>query len=373
MGHTATSGNYQVLSPTPGHGNAGPDTPAGLIDEHLIKAVVSSIPCIFYECSSDLVVTTASANTYELIGIRSENILGKKAFWLERLSAQDRTRLMARIEHPPATEFTSEINKLTNDSGLPVWVAHSFRRVSRDLGWIIRGCIVPLPTNFNATGLDEGVISQFVHKIGNHYQLMNFLIGSLQRSGMNTDELEALQQTVDRAVEFTRAFSHYTQTIAAISKVDLCELIRSAARAMAPAFFEKSIAFRDILEPSMSGVSVDGDGLLLEFALHAVLQNALEAAKNGDTVVLSGSIQDFCRRRVACVAIVDTGCGIEKELQEKATEPFISSKRDRDGLGLSTAVRIIEMHGGSLKIASSLGQGTKVEILLPISNEAGSD
>jgi len=41
--------------------------------------VAAFMPCIVYECSSDLVVTATSPNTFELIGIRQENIVGKRA------------------------------------------------------------------------------------------------------------------------------------------------------------------------------------------------------------------------------------------------------------------------------------------------------
>ena len=360
----------QVQSPTAIYGKRLSDLPADQSPD-----TAGSMPCIIYECGPDLIVTAISPHAFELIGIRSENIVGKKTFWEERLTAQDRAQLMARIEQLDSTHFASEVHKITDDKGLPVWVAHSLQKRKSGHPSRILGCIVPLPTDLGATALDTGIISQFIHKIGNHYQLMNFLIGSLQRSGTNAGEIEALQQTVDRAVEFTRAFSHYSQPSTGLSKVDICELLRSAARAIAPAFSEKNIAFRDFVEPSVSGVFVDGDGFLLELALRALLQNALEAAKSGDSVVLSGSrdINDSYRRQVACISIVDTGCGMEEELLEKAAEPFISSKRDREGLGLSTAVRIIEMHGGILKVASSAGQGTKIEILLPIRKEAGSD
>src|SRR5688500_19683450 len=47
-----------------------------------------------------------------------------------------------------------------------VWVSHCFRKVSTDTATVIRGCMIPLPMDFHAKGIDSGVISQFVHKIG---------------------------------------------------------------------------------------------------------------------------------------------------------------------------------------------------------------
>lgn len=341
-------------------------------DDFLMKAA-GSMPCIFYECTLDLTITAISPNIFQLIGIRSDDTLGKKAFWQERLTPPDRCRLLARIDQLESTAFASEIHKITDDRGLPVWVANSFRKASNGYDLRIRGCIVPLPAGFGATAVDNTVISQFVHKIGNHFQLMNFVIGSLQRSGMNAAEIETLQQTVDRAVEFTRGFSHYVQSISGFAKVELCELLRTVIASMAPVFREREISLTDLVAP-LDGVFLNGDGFLLDLAFRAVLQNALDATKNGDLVVLSGRTDGnrVDGRSVARIGIVDTGSGIDRELLGNATEPFVSSKRDGDGLGLSTAVRIVEMHGGVLKISSKPGEGTEVEILLPINHEAQS-
>jgi signal transduction histidine kinase len=41
-------------------------------------------------------------------------------------------------------------------------------------------------------------------------------------------------------------------------------------------------------------------------------------------------------------------------------------KRDRDGLGLSSAVRIFEIHGGAVNISSVPGRGSEVQVLFPI-------
>jgi len=339
----------------------------GTVNAELIKAA-GLMPCILYECASDLVVVNTSPNTFELIGIRSENIVGKKTLWEDRLDAEDRDRLMARFSQLGWTDVASEAHKIIDDGGLPVWVAHSFRKVNTGHNTTIHGCIIPLSDTRRATGVEHTTISQFVHKIGNYYQLMNLLIGSLQRMGANANELESLQQTVDRAVEFIQAFSHYTQPLAGVTPIDLGDLLDSATKSIVPAFLEKNVAVIDSIEPSLRSAIIAGDGHLLEIAFTSVLQNAFEATKSGDQIVISGrsDMEGLTGRSSARIVIRDTGCGIEKGSLGRVTEPFVSTKRDRDGLGLSTAVRIVEMHGGALQISSIAGRGTQVEFLLPI-------
>ena len=338
------------------------------IEDGKAAKAAAFMPCMLYECSSELVVTAASPNTFELIGIRPENIIGKRVLWEERLFAADRARLVARLNQLKWEELASETHKITDDRGLPVWVAHSFGKTKTSQGAKIHGCMLPLTGDCRATSLDDSIIGQFVHKIGNHFQLMNLLIGSLKRTGTNTDEIESLQQTIDKAVEFTRSFSRFSQSLTSSSIVDLGEILGSVMKSMAPLFFEKNVAVKDMVEQSLHGATICGDAFLLEFAFGSLLHNALEATRSGDQIVVSGRSATVGGEGepIARIAVADTGCGIEDAALAKVAEPFFSLKRDRDGLGLSSAIRIFEMHGGAVNISSTLGQGTDVEVVLPV-------
>jgi signal transduction histidine kinase len=68
--------------------------------------------------------------------------------------------------------------------------------------------------------------------------------------------------------------------------------------------------------------------------------------------------------------IEDMGCGIDTDDLSRAVVPFFTSCREKDGLGLSMAVRIIEQHGGLLNVTSAKGQGTAVYITLPVKRAA---
>lgn len=67
----------------------------------------------------------------------------------------------------------------------------------------------------------------------------------------------------------------------------------------------------------------------------------------------------------ALLEIEDTGPGISSEVQELIFEPFFTTKRDGTGLGLATAQRIVEQHGGAIKAMSRSGQGTCFRVTLP--------
>jgi two-component system sensor histidine kinase PilS (NtrC family) len=62
------------------------------------------------------------------------------------------------------------------------------------------------------------------------------------------------------------------------------------------------------------------------------------------------------------IAVRDTGCGIPQEIRERMFEPFFTSKRRGSGLGLATVHRIVESHGATLQIESSVGVGSTFTI-----------
>ena len=333
-----------------------------------LEEYLACVPAIIYQCATDLTVMTVSRNSAELIGVRPEKLLGNRILWDERLFVDDRQGLVSRIDRLSEGEVVTETHRIIDDRGLPVWVSHSVRKLTNETDAALRGCIIPLPTSFHSKGLDSGVIAEFVHKIGNHFQLINLLIGSLKRGVKPINECETLQETVDRAIEFTQAFMHYSQSPTGLSEVDLGELLRAVIHSNAPFFVERKVMFKDLIQESLNGALINADPVLLDLAFRAILQNALDAASSGDQVVISGKQYPTCLagKPVARISIADSGYGMENDFLEKATSPFFTSKPDRDGLGLSMAVRIVESHGGRLLISSNKSHGTEVEITLPI-------
>ncbi len=65
------------------------------------------------------------------------------------------------------------------------------------------------------------------------------------------------------------------------------------------------------------------------------------------------------------IRISDTGCGIEEDDYNKVFEPFYTTKERGTGLGLAIVNRIVESHGGKIKVESELKKGTSCILLLP--------
>lgn len=114
----------------------------------------------------------------------------------------------------------------------------------------------------------------------------------------------------------------------------------------------------------------------LELAILNLAVNARDAMTDGgrltlevDVVSASGEAGE---RQYVRLSISDTGQGMSKDVLQKATEPFFSTK----GVGKGTGLGLSMVHGlaiqldGTLRLSSSPGKGTRAEIWLPTSGTA---
>jgi PAS domain S-box-containing protein len=71
----------------------------------------------------------------------------------------------------------------------------------------------------------------------------------------------------------------------------------------------------------------------------------------------------------ARISITDRGQGMDERTRTRIFEPFFTTKKKGTGLGLAIAKQIVEQHGGSIRVESAPGQGTRFTIDLPLSPE----
>ncbi|MEE2754388.1 MAG: ATP-binding protein [Candidatus Latescibacterota bacterium] len=65
-------------------------------------------------------------------------------------------------------------------------------------------------------------------------------------------------------------------------------------------------------------------------------------------------------------SVADSGMGMNEEIRSKLFRPFFTTKEDGNGLGLATAKKIIEAHGGAMLVESDLGKGTRFDVIVPL-------
>lgn len=101
--------------------------------------------------------------------------------------------------------------------------------------------------------------------------------------------------------------------------------------------------------------------LLLAIVDH-LLRNAREAARTGDTVLVT-----LAQTPTALtLGVADSGPGMNAAELARATDLFYSTKPGHAGLGLALAREIVERSGGELLLRSEAGSGTEVSVRVPV-------
>jgi signal transduction histidine kinase len=124
---------------------------------------------------------------------------------------------------------------------------------------------------------------------------------------------------------------------------------------------EAGIRILPHLDNELPGVLIDRE--TIRAALMNLVKNALEAMPDGGALTV---ITRITRNGVA-LDLIDTGTGMDEQTALHMFDAFYSTKDGGSGLGLPTARKIIEAHGGRISVQSDVGRGTKftLEFLTP--------
>ena len=139
---------------------------------------------------------------------------------------------------------------------------------------------------------------------------------------------------------------------------DLSSVVAEMAEFVGPGFQRDGVT----LLVDVPALDVRVDAHLFKRALLNVLLNAQQAIERGD-----GTVRVHARREGDRVVleVADDGCGIPESDLERVFEVYFSRSKAGSGLGLPTARRILEEHGGGLDLESVEGEGTTVRMWLP--------
>lgn len=151
---------------------------------------------------------------------------------------------------------------------------------------------------------------------------------------------------------------------------DLAQLTDELAAFFEPQASEAGVHLRLVRPPAPVVAPVDAR--LLKQALLNLLLNAVQIMAEARTRNLPhGGGHDLLLRvgeqdHAAVIHVTDTGPGMDKATLGRIFEPYFSTRRGGTGLGLPTARRIVEAHGGKITVLSDPGRGTDFAICIPV-------
>ncbi|MCL2346476.1 MAG: ATP-binding protein [Desulfobulbus sp.] len=173
------------------------------------------------------------------------------------------------------------------------------------------------------------------------------------------DQLRRLERLIQDVLLFARDESIGRDVIAA------SDLLAEAAQTVEPLMREHGLVFT--VADACAGAVIVGSRKALSGALINLLENAMQATPAGGKICLSGN----CRGEQLTIAVRDSGPGIERAMQARIFEPFVTTRSQGTGLGLAIAQGVARAHGGGIELASAPGVGAEFIITLPIAADHG--
>jgi signal transduction histidine kinase len=237
-----------------------------------------------------------------------------------------------------------------------------------------------------ARGLEflGAVAGGLVHEIRNPLSTMNVTLQLLQEDFPETEEdprtartrrrIETLRREVKRLEEILDDFLRYAGIRRLdLAKVDLNRVLEEVTVFLLPECARAGVDLAFYPDRDLPFVRLDER--LVKQAVLNLLLNAVQAMEplakeGGRTRPLQLIVRTKLQGEEARVDVIDTGPGIPGAIRDRVFDVYFSAKRTGSGLGLPTARRIAEEHGGKLDFHSEEGKGTDFFLLLPLGGPA---
>ncbi len=169
--------------------------------------------------------------------------------------------------------------------------------------------------------------------------------------------IEACQRSAQRATRLTRHLMTFSRNRTGdVEQVDLRALILGMHELLTGALPNNVVLQLDLPDRPWPAAL---DPVQCELAILNLAINARDAMPDGGP--------SLGAKTYLAVDVLDTGCGMSKEVQARVFEPFFTTKAigEGTGLGLAQVYGFAHQSGGAVAIDSEVGRGTRVRLLLP--------
>jgi PAS domain S-box-containing protein len=225
--------------------------------------------------------------------------------------------------------------------------------------------------------LAGGIAHDFNNLLGGALAYVELAEAQVAEGVLPKEELQQIRVVTIRGSEIVRQLMIFAgKESATLEQVDVSSVVDEMLDLL-----KVSISKHAVLKTTLGkGLpAINGNAAQIRQVVMNLITNASEAIGERDGVIrvitqrvtASNVLGAENRQKGASVRIEvsDSGSGIALENQRRLFDPFFTTKFAGRGMGLAVVQGIIQRHGGTVRVVSSLGEGTSVEILLPCTGE----
>ena len=205
-----------------------------------------------------------------------------------------------------------------------------------------------------------GVIKGSAEMLNQKLETSNPLASEL--AGYISTEVNRLSALVTRFLDFARPL-HLERSPQRVEGI-----VERALKAVAAAWKGPDIRVERDFQPSLPAVPLDEN--FAEQVFINLAQNAYDAMTAGGTLRVSISTARRDRHEGVEVKFADTGPGVPADMREQIFNPFVTTKQHGVGLGLSIVSKIVDDHGGVLRLESNSAPGACFTVFFPLAAAA---
>ncbi len=173
-------------------------------------------------------------------------------------------------------------------------------------------------------------------------------------------QVEAMKSMVNAFTEYARSPAQQS------SRLDLNAMLEDVV----VLYHENHSEVRIDLELDKNLPEIDADDVRLRQLLHNLIKNSLETIDGEGWIRLRTELTESSGRSWIELTVSDSGAGIADEVMDNLFDPYVTTKSAGSGLGLAIVQKIVDEHGGTVRVGRAQRGGAKFTVRLPLSEAA---
>lgn len=289
--------------------------------------------------------------TYLLLQTKSMNYITKISAAMRNISEGDLNTMVEVVGDDEFADMASNLNRMVEEIRELMDKERESERTKNELITnVAHDLRTPLTSIIGYLELLSGPVS---------------LDGEMQKKYIDITYTKAkrLQKLIEDLFGFTKL--NYGKISMRVSKMDIVKLLSQLLEEFYPNFMEKNLAYE--LQSNVPAKVIMADGNLLARLFDNLINNAIKYGAEGKRILVKVHATDT----IVTVSVTNYGYVIPKEELSLLFEKFYRVEQSRStntggtGLGLAIAKNIVDMHGGTISVASDLN-GTVFTVKLKV-------